>query len=323
MLVKNHLNRDKLDQVPTRNGFGKGLVIAGEENEKVVALCADLTESTRIEWFKEKFPERFIEVGVAEQNLATVAAGMAAAGKIPFIASYATFSPGRNWEQIRTTVCLNDVPVKVLGAHAGVSVGPDGATHQALEDIAIMRVLPRMTVLVPCDAVEAEKATIAAARLPGPVYIRVGRSATPVFTTPSTPFEVGKLEEFNKGKDVTIIGCGLLVYEALQAAQALKKDGVSAQVLNCHTIKPFDRDGLIRAVRVTGAVVTAEEHQKTGGLGSCVAEVIGESYPVPLERVGIDDRFGESGRPDELVAHFELDAKAIIKAVEKVLKRKK
>ncbi|MBX4211471.1 MAG: transketolase family protein [Candidatus Yanofskybacteria bacterium] len=321
-LVEN-LNKEALQMVATRDGYGKGLVEAGEKDSRVVVLCADLTESTRSHWFAEKFPERFVEIGVAEQNLAVVASGMANYGKIPFISSYATFSPGRNNEQIRTNICINNVPVKIAGAHAGISVGPDGATHQALEDIALMRVLPRMVVLVPCDAFEAQKATMAAAFNNQPTYIRLGREKSPVITTPNTPFEIGKAEVFREGTDVVIIGCGMLLYNALVAAEELTKEGVECMVINNHTIKPIDAKTITEAAQKTGAVVTVEEHQIHGGLGSAVAEVLAMNAPVPQEFVGVQDRFGESGEPAQLIEAFGLGTTSIKEAVKKVLKRKK
>ena len=327
MINKNaHLNPKIFDpdieQVPSRNGYGEGLVLAGEENEQVVALCADLTESTRTEGFAKKFPERFIEVGVAEQNLATVAAGMALGGKIPFISSYATFSPGRNWEQIRTTICYNDVPVKVIGSHAGLSVGPDGATHQALEDLAIMRALPNMVVISPTDSIEARKATLAAARLPQPCYIRLSREKIPLITTDQTPFEIGKAEVFYEGSDVAVIATGELVHKALLAARELKSRNISVRVINCHTIKPLDKEIILKAAKECGAIVTAEEHQITGGLGGAVAEVLSQNHPVPLKIIGVEDRFGESGDPNELLEKFGLTKEAIIAAITHVLKMK-
>ena len=321
-LVEHIIDRNSLEQKATRDGFGKGLVAAGEQDERVVVLCADLAESTRVHWFRERFPSRYIELGVAEQNLATVAAGLANYGKIPFIASYAAFSPGRNNEQIRTTISLNNLPVKIAGAHAGVSVGPDGATHQALEDAGLMRMQPRMTVVIPCDAVEAEKATLAIAFIPGPAYIRFGREKSPVFTTKDTPFELGKALVLREGKDVAIIGCGMLVYEALVAAEELAKEGIDAMVVNSHTLKPLDRDVIVAAAKKTGAVVTVEEHQMFGGLGSAVAETLGELMPAPMEFVAMRDRFGESGEPNELIKAFGLDAVAIKAAVKKVVARK-
>lgn len=311
-----------IEQVPSRNGFGEGLVLAGEENEQVVALCADLTESTRTQDFAEKFPHRFVEIGVAEQNLATVAAGMALGGKIPFISSYATFSPGRNWEQIRTTICYNNVPVKIIGSHAGVSVGPDGATHQALEDIAIMRSLPNMVVISPADSIEATKATLAMARLPKPCYMRLSREKIPVITTEQTPFEIGKAEIFYEGNDVAVIGTGQMVYRALLAAKDMELHKISVRVINCHTIKPLDKQAILKAAEDCRAIVTVEEHQTTGGLGSAVAEILSQNFPVPLKIVGIEDRFGESGEPNELLEKFGLTKEAIIKAITQVLRMK-
>ena len=328
-LVAELFDISKIEKVATRDGYGKGLVEAGENDSRVVVLCADLTESTRSLWFAEKFPERFVELGVAEQNMATVAAGMANYGKIPFISSYAAFSPGRNNEQIRTTIAINNLPVKIGGAHAGISVGPDGATHQALEDIALMRVMPRMTVLVPCDAVEAQKATLAAAFHPGPVYIRFGREKSPVFTTRETPFEIGRAEIYRspstssgRKADVAIIGCGMLLYNALVAAEELSKEGIEATVINSHTVKPIDSKAIIKAAKETGAVVSVEEHQVNGGLGSAVAEVLAKNYPVPQEFVGVNDRFGESGEPWELVEKFGMGVKDIKEAARRAINRK-
>ncbi|TSC70107.1 MAG: transketolase C-terminal domain protein [Parcubacteria group bacterium Gr01-1014_49] len=317
-------------KAPTRDGFGKGAVEAGKADPRVVVLCADLAESTRAEWFEKEFPERFIEMGVAEQNMATVASGMAAAGKIPFIASYAVFSPGRNYEQIRTTIALNHVPVKICGMHAGVSVGPDGATHQMLEDIGLMRMLPGMTVIAPGDAEEAQKAVVAAAKTDGPVYIRFSRSATPVFTTSKTPFSIGKAltlwdsckghpcaHESHKGvpcRAVAIFSTGSLSYAALQAAHALSKDGIESIVLHLPTVKPLDEEAVLAAVRQTGRVVTVEEHQAAGGFGSAVAEFLVQHLPVPMRIIGVADAFGQSGNPDELLGHYGLDALHIVEA---------
>lgn len=313
---------DKLVRVPTRDGYGKGLVEVGEQDERIVVLCADLTESTRSHWFAERFPQRFIQVGVAEQNLAVIAAGLAAAGKIPFVSSYATFSPGRNNEQIRTNIALNNQPVKIAGAHAGISVGPDGATHQALEDIALMRAVPRMVVVVPCDAVEAQKATVAAAFNGQPTYLRLGREKTPVITKPGTPFRIGTALTLREGGDCAVIACGTLVFESLLAAAMLAKEGIECTVINNHTIKPMDEDAVVKAARTCGAVVTAEEHQVAGGMGSAVAEVLVRNHPVPMEFVGIQDRFGESGDPGELMEHFGLTAAGIVAAVRKAVARK-
>ena len=322
-LVENILDKSKLEMAATRDGYGKGLVEAGEKDERVVVLCADLTESTRSLWFAEKFPKRFIEIGVAEQNLALVASGMANYGKIPFISSYATFSPGRNNEQIRTNISINNVPVKIGGAHAGISVGPDGATHQALEDIALMRVQPRMVVVVPCDAVEAQKATVAAAFNGQPTYIRFGREKSPVFTTDDTPFEIGRAEIYREGNDCTIIGCGMLLYNALMATEELSKEAIECMVINSHTVKPLDEKTIIAAAQKTGAVVSVEEHQVNGGLGSAVAEVLSKNYPVPQEYIGMQNRFGESGTSGELIEAFGMSVEAIKEAVKKVISRKK
>lgn len=311
-----------IEKQASRDGFGEGLVQAGEEDKNIVALCADLTESTRMQGFRDKFPERFIEVGVAEQNLVTVASGMAACGKTPFAASYATFSPGRNWEQIRTTICYNDQPVKIVGAHAGISVGPDGATHQALEDISLMRVLPNMVVVVPTDSIEAKKATLAIAKNNKPSYIRLSRDKVPTVTTEETPFEVGRAEILHEGKDVAVIACGQMVYQALLAAKELEDNHISVRVINCHTIKPIDVKTIIATAEETGAIVTAEEHQVNGGLGSAVAEVVTEHFPVPLKRVGIEDSYGESGDSQELLEKFGLTKKEIIKAITQVLRVK-
>lgn len=309
----------KLDSEPIRKGFGRGLLEAGKRWDNVVAACADLTDSTQMSLFAEAFPERYVEIGVAEQNLVTVGSGLAAMGKIPFVSSYAAFSPGRNWEQIRTTICLNDRPVKVVGSHAGVSVGPDGATHQMLEDLALMRVLPNMVVIAPCDSVEAEKATLAMAADKRPNYMRLAREATPVFTTDKTPFEIGKAYVFAKGADVSLITTGTMTYQALKAADLLYKDGIEAEVVHVPTLKPLDAATILKSVRKTGAVVTAEEGQIIGGLGGAIAELLAEEHPAPLVRVGMKDRFGESGPPDKLLEHFGLDAKHIRLAVHSVL----
>ena len=309
-------------QRPTRDGFGEGLVLAGKADPNVVALCADLTESTRVLAFKKEFPDRFIQLGVSEQSLAAIAAGLAMAGKIPFIASYACFSPGRNWEQIRTNICLNDTDVKIVGAHAGVSVGPDGATHQALEDIAITRVLPNMTVVYPCDAIEARKATVAAAKHHGPVYLRFAREKTPVFTHDDTPFAIGHAQILREGKDCAIIGSGPLLFQALLAAEKLAEEGIECRVVNCHTIKPIDKEAILAAAHDCGAIVSVEEHQAAGGLGSAVAELLAQNHPVPMEFVGVADQFGQSGEPNELIRHYGLDAASIIKAVKKAIRRK-
>ena len=323
-LVENIFDKENIEQAPTRDGFGRGLVEAGEKDERVLALCADLSESTRMHWFAEKFPDRYIELGVAEQNLATVASGLANYGKIPFIASYAAFSPGRNNEQIRTTISLNNVPVKIVGSHAGVSVGPDGATHQALEDIALMRVQPNMTVLVPADSEEARKATIASASTNTPVYIRLARAGSPVFTTKDTPFEIGKAEVLfeSDSPEVAIIATGNLVHNALLAANDLEQEGLGVIVVNNHTIKPIDKNTIIDVAKKAGAVVTVEEHQVAGGAGSAVAEVLAQEYPVPIEFIGVQDQFGQSGEPKELIEHYGMGIESIKKAVKRVVERK-
>lgn len=320
-LVGNVLDSE-IELKPTRDGYGAGVVEAAEKNPNVVVMCADLTDSTRSTEFKKLFPERFIQAGVHEQFLAAGAAGLALGGKIPYITSYAMFCPGRAWEQVRTNICLNDVPVKIIGSHAGVSVGPDGATHQAIEDIAIMRPIPNITIIAPCDAIEARKACAAIADRPSPCYVRLAREKTPVFTTEATPFEIGKAATFRDGNDVAVIAAGPLVHNALAAAEQLAKDGVECRVINCHTIKPLDEKAVIKAAKECGAVVTVEEHQITGGLGGAVAELLAKSHPVPQEFIGVPDTFGESGEPLELVEHFGMGVGHIKKAVKKVLKRK-
>jgi len=305
----------------TRFGYGEGLVALGEKNPNVVVIGLDITSSTTVNMFKEKFPERFFSFGIAEQNGMAAAAGLALAGKIPFICTYGVFASGRCWDQIRTTVCYNECNVKIVGGHGGISVGPDGATHQALEEIAIMRVLPGMSVIVPCDVIETRKATIASAGIPGPVYIRFGREPVPVITDEKTPFVFGKANIMKKGKDVTIIACGAMVYEAIVAAQELEKENVSAEVINLHTIKPIDKEAIVKSAKKTGRVVTVEEHQITGGLGGAVAEVLSENHPVPLKRVGVLDRFGESGQPEELMKEFNCTSGDVYKAVKKILKK--
>ncbi len=306
MYLEPHIRGPRAKQEANRVGFGRGLVAAGKLDSRVVAACADLTDSTKIADFAKAFPERYIEIGIAEQNLVTVGAGLAAAGKVPFVSSYAAFSPGRNWEQIRTTICLNDRPVKIVGAHAGVSVGPDGATHQMLEDLALMRVLPNMIVLAPCDSVEAEKATLAMAKDPRPNYMRLAREATPIITTSQTPFEIGRAYVFREGTDVTLIATGTMTAQALIAAEILQADGVSAEVVHVPTIKPLDTDTILHSVAKTRAVITAEEAQIAGGLGGCVAELLSERMPTPMRRIGMRDHFGESGDPNELLEHFGL-----------------
>lgn len=324
MLV-DHLNKKIFDadveQIANRVGYGKGLLRAGIENERVVALCADLTESTQTHLFAEKFPERFVQMGVAEQSMASVASGMAAMGKIPFIASYAMFSPGRSWEQVRTTIAYNNANVKIIGAHAGVSVGPDGATHQAIEDVALMRVIANMVVLAPCDALEAEKAVLASAKHTGPVYIRLAREKTPIITTEETPFEIGKASVYFEKSDghehsVGIIGSGSVMYQALVAGKILKEKGIGASVMNIATIKPLDEKAVLAFAEGHDFLVTVEEHQAAGGLGSAVTEYLSEIRPTKILRVGVRDQFGQSGTQEELLHHYGLDAACIVKRVE-------
>lgn len=307
---------DDVAHEPIRAGFGRGLQSAGEKNNQIVALCADLTESTQMSKFKEAFPERFIEIGVAEQNLVTVASGLARAGKIPFTSSYAAFSPGRNWEQIRTTIALNDMPVKVVGSHAGVSVGPDGATHQMLEDIALMRVLPNMVVVAPGDSIEAEKATKLLAENGKPSYIRLAREKTPIFSTDESPFEIGKAYVLREGRDITLLGTGTMTYQLLAAAKLLEAKGVQAEVVHVPTIKPLDSETVLASVRKTGRAFSAEEAQAAAGFGGAIAELLSEQLPTPLYRAGMRDRFGESGAPDELIQHFGLDGASLATAIQ-------
>lgn len=307
---------DEPDQEPMRAGFGRGLLEAGRRDERVVALCADLTESTMMHMFKDEFPKRFIEVGIAEQNLVTVASGMARAGKIPFTSSYAAFSPGRNWEQIKTTAALNDMPVKVVGSHTGVNVGPDGATHQMLEDIALMRVMPNMTVVAPADSVEAEKATLAIAASDKPAYLRLTRDATPVFTLPETPFEIGRAYVIREGADITLAGTGTMTYELVVAAEILAAKGIDAEVVHVPTIKPLDEETILASAEKTGLVVTAEEAQIAGGFGGAVAELLGSRLPTRLLRLGIEDRYGESGSPRELLDAFGLTGEHLAEKIE-------
>jgi transketolase len=315
--------RKGVAQVPTRNGFGEGLVESGTRNSNVIGICADLSESTRFEAFKKAHPAQYVEIGVAEQMLVAMAGGLASVGKIPWIASYAMFNPGRSWEQVRTIMALNDTNVKIAGAHAGVSVGPDGATHQAIEDIAIMRVIPHMTLVVPCDSVQTKKATLALSERWGPTYLRLGREKSPVITTEETPFTVGEAQIFREGGDVAIVACGILVYNALMAADRLSgEDGIECRVVNNHTVKPMDEAAIVSAARDCGAIVTVEEHQKHAGMGSRVAEILAQSYPVPIEFIGVDDRFGQSGDPLELIEYYGMGIDAIVDAVRNVAKRK-
>ena len=319
-MAKYELNKnvfgDLPDLEPTRAGFGRGLKSLGETHPNVVGLCADLTESVQMHLFAEAYPERFVEVGIAEQNLVTVGAGMARAGKIPFVASYAAFNPGRNWEQIKTTAALNEMPVKVVGAHSGVTVGPDGATHQMLEDIALMRVMPNMVVVCPGDSVEAEKATKAIADVDSACYLRLAREKTPIFSTESSPFEVGRAYVLTEGKDVTIVSTGILTPYALRSVKLLEKAGISPEIIHAPTIKPFDEATILRSLKKTGRIVTVEDAQAAGGLGGVVAELLGDKFPAPLLRIGINDRYGESGSPLELISHFGFDEEGIAKKVQ-------
>lgn len=326
-LAENILDLKTIEQKPTREGFGEGLVQAADDNPNVVGLCADLTDSTRMDLFAKKYPQRFVEMGIAEQNLVGVASGMAAMGKIPYLTSYAMFSPGRNWEQVRTTVCYNEQNVKIIGSHAGVSVGPDGATHQAIEDIAITRVIPGLFVFAPCDYWEAKKATYAISKIPNPCYVRYAREKTPVFTTEESPFQIGKAQIFwdapkRSHPDVALIACGSLTHSAILAAAELEKEGAKVRVINNASIKPLDEETILKAAQDSGAVVTVEEHQIAGGMGSAVAEFLAKKHPVSMEFVGVKDRFGESGSPSELVEHFGMGISHIIEAVKKVASRK-
>jgi transketolase len=312
------MDTKELAEEPIRSGFGRGLLELGKRNDQVVAACADLTDSTKMGDFARAFPERFVQIGIGEQNLVTLGSGLAAMGKIPYVSSYAAFSPGRNWEQIRTTICLNNQPVKIIGSHAGISVGPDGATHQMLEDIALTRVLPNMVVIAPCDSVEAEKATIAMASDKHPTYMRLAREKTPIITTDKTPFEIGKAYLLAEGSDVTIIATGTMTPQALRAAKILAKDGIKADVLHVPTIKPLDEAAIIASVRKTHCVVTAEEGQIAGGLGGAVAELLAEQLPTIMRRIGMRDHFGESGEPNELLEHFGLTSTHIAMAAHEV-----
>jgi transketolase len=306
----------------TRDGYGEALLELGEGDKNIVALSADLAESTRVHLFAKKFPERFFQVGVAEQNMAAVSAGLAYAGKTAFASSFGVFSPGRNWDFIRTAICYANADVKIASTHTGLTVGEDGATHQALEDIAITRVLPNMKVVVPCDCLEAKKATFVIAREKGPFYLRLGREKLPIATTEQTPFSIGKIETFRDGSDIAIVACGSLVYESLLAAEELAKEGIDARVLNCHTIKPLDSKAIEAAARDCGLIVTAEEHQIIGGLGGAVAEVLGETCPVPMARVGMRDSFGESGTGLELLNKYKLNKAGVIEAAKSLISRK-
>ncbi len=317
---------DDVEKIATRQGFGEGLLKAGEENENIVALSADLTESTKANLFADRFPERFIQVGVAEQNLVSVASGMALMGKIPFATSYAIFNPGRNWEQIRTTICYNNQPVKIIGSHGGLSVGPDGGSHQMLEDIALTRVIPNLVVISPCDAIEAKKATVECAKTQDPTYIRLARNNTPIITTDETQFEIGKAQIVFVPEvglaHVGIIATGPILYKALIAAHELEKMGTKVKVMNLSTIKPLDTEAVITLAKETKAIVTVEDHQIAGGMGSAVAECLASNYIVPIEFVGVDNKFGQSGTPSELEKYYKIDTPDIIEKAQKVLKRK-
>lgn len=307
------------NQEPTRAGFGRGLVEVGRRDENVVGICADLRDSTKMDGFAKAYPERFFEAGITEQNIVTTGSGMAAIGKIPFVTSYAAFSPGRNWEQIRTTICLNNRPVKIVGSHAGLYTGLDGATHQVLEDIALMRVLPNMVVLVPCDSIEAEKMTLAMAVDDRPNYLRLARDPSPIVTTIETPFEIGPAYVFAEGSDISLIATGTMTYQALVAAELLKEKGIQAEVIHVPTIKPLDEKTILASIKKTGAAITVEEHQIAGGLGSAVAELIVENHLVPMRRIGMLDRYGESGEPEELLDKFGLTGKHIAKVASSLL----
>jgi len=321
MKLLHGLSYGPLEERAIRDGFGDGMVELGKKNENVVALAADLTESTRLERFAESYPDRFFEVGVAEQNMVGIAAGLAREGLVPFAASYAVFSPGRTLDQIRLSVCYSKNNVKIVGSHAGLSVGADGATHQALEDVAVMRTLPNMLVVVPCDAIEAKKATLALAAHHGPAYLRLGREKVPTLTTTTTPFELGKCLSLTHGDDVTVIANGPLVFLAVQAAHQLEGK-VSVRVLNFHTVKPLDHTALLSAARETGAIVTAEDHQVAGGLGSAVAEFTSLHHPVPVVPIGVKDQFGESGTPAELMERFGLTTAAIVEAIKIAMEKR-
>jgi transketolase len=322
-LNENLFNED-VEMKPTRDGFGDGLMILGDANPNVVGLCADLTESTKMNKFAEKYPERFFEVGIGEQNMAALAAGLAVSGKTAFISSYATFSPGKNWETIRTTIVYNDADVKIAGHHAGIMTGPDGATHQATEDIATTRCWPNMKVFVPCDAIEAKKVTVASASFYGPAYLRFSRDKTPVITTEDTPFEIGKIMEFWKSEnaEVTVFATGYMLYYALIAAKELEGEGMHVLVVNVPTIKPLDDEGIKHYANHTGAFVTVEDHQVTGGLGGAIAEASAKFRPVPIEFVGLQDTFAESGTPKELLEKYNMGVPAIKDAVKRVKGRK-
>lgn len=308
--------------LPMRDGYGKALLELCAAHANVMVLDADVAKSTRTVWVRNQYPDQFLDMGIAEQDMVGTAAGLALSGMVPFASTYCVFLAGRAWDQIRTTVCYNNLNVKLAGAHAGISVGPDGATHQSLEDVALMRVLPNMTVIVPCDAEETRKATLAMAQRPGPCFIRFGREAVPLVTDNDTPFEIGKARLCREGSDVTVFANGAMVYEALKAAEALNQDGISVRVVDLHTVKPLDEAAIDRAARETGCIVTAEEHQISGGMGSAVAEYLASHCPVPMEQVGVMDSFGESGQPQELMDKYKLNQHAIAEKIRTVLIRK-
>jgi transketolase len=318
--LNSNIDSDTPDIEPTRAGFGRGLKLAGEADERVVALCADLTESVQMHLFAEAFPERFVEVGIAEQNLVTVASGLAHAGKIPFASSYAAFSPGRNWEQIKTTTALNDVPVKMVGAHAGLTTGPDGATHQMLEDIALMRVMPNMVIVCPGDSLEAERATQAIAKTNNPTYLRIAREKTPIFSTASSPFSIGAAYVLREGKDVTLLATGIETPYALRAAKLLEAEGVSVEVVHVPTVKPLDEQTILSSVAKTGRAVSCEDAQIAGGFGGAIAELLSDKMPMPLLRIGMNNRYGESGTPLEVLANMGLDEHGIAKSTAEFVK---
>lgn len=314
---------DELKRRPTRDGAGEALVELGKINKNVIVLSADLTDSTRAGWFKKEFPDRFISFGVAEQDMIGSAAGLALSGKIPFACTFGVFASGRAWDQVRVSVAYMNLNVKIIGTHGGITVGEDGATHQALDEVALMRILPHMTVVVPCDAVEAYKTTIQAATYPGPVYIRLGRNPAPILTKMEDPFKIGKATLYRDGKDLTIITCGHSLYEAKQAGEKLQKEGIDARIINLHTPKPLDEKLILKAAKETGAFVTVEEHTIFGGMGSAVSEFISQNLPVPIKMVGIRDSFGESGTPLELLEHFNLTTDDVVRAAREAVKAKK
>lgn len=320
-LVKNIIAKD-IDSEPMKKGYGRGLAEAGRRHDNVVAASSDVVGSTGTDFFAKEFPERFFEVGIAEQNLVTLGSGLAAMGKIPYVAAYGAFSPGRNWEQIKTTICINDRAVKIVGTHVGLSDAPDGATHQMLEDIALMRVLPNMTVIAPCDSIEAAKATEMLATYKKPAYLRIARDETPIITTKKTPFEIGRAYVYAPGDDITLVSTGRMTYHALVAAEHLYKEGIDIEVIHVPTIKPLDNVTILRSVKKTGAVITAEEAQINGGLGGAVAELLSEHLPLPVSRIGVQDRFGESGSPEELMEHFGLTDKHIALVAHELMEKK-